>query len=497
MRKCIAYVLKDSKIKDELVYIAGPYLPEEINVQGVYDAFMDEKELWNKTEGRMYVHSVISFHAKEKITPEEALEFGKEFVDKWYDGFQTLAAVHQNRRHIHIHMVTNTVSYMDGSKYHMNRGDLAKMKEITNDMCRERGLSVAQKGRHFDGTLIAPGTVISWSKDKYRMLTEKAGKSYLQHCGKSIQAVMHNPECVDKESFIRLMQAEGWKVNWSDRRSHITFENEEGKKVRDTNILKTFGWDVTKETLEKDLSLKVPVVTEKSTIEEILKAYMIKRKAGRTDWAELPRKYALSNDLSRVSTLILFAQNNNLIYLGEAKKLLAVVEDDIEKMKSSLADLQKAKATIEEAIEALGPLKKYKPAYDDYQSGVISKWVIGHFMEKDIKAYEEAKAKVDVAAKYGKTDKKSLKAMLKKIDSEISQTKAQIQLKDMDAEILTDIQEFAGWVLPKKEKVKKTKQEPQQRKSIHDRLKQGKEISKQNEESRSHAKKKNKDIEIG
>ena len=78
--------------------------------------------------------------------------------------------------------------------------------------------------------------------------------------------------------------------------------------------------------------------------------------------------------------------------------------------------------------------------------------------------------------------------MLKSIDSEISQTKGQIQLKDRDAEILTDIQEFAGWVLPKKEKTKKT---------IQDRLNQSKELVKQNEESRSHVKKKNKDIEIG
>ena len=77
-------------------------------------------------------------------------------------------------------MVTNTVRYMDGTKHHINRGDLAKMKELTNDMCRE-----------------------------------------------------------------------------------------------------------------KDLPLKVPVVTEKSVIEEILKVYMIKRKAGRADGGELPRNYAL------------------------------------------------------------------------------------------------------------------------------------------------------------------------------------------------------------
>ena len=49
------------------------------------------------------------------------------------------------------------------------------------------------------------------------------------------------------------------------------------------------------------------------------------------------------------------------------------------------------------------------------------------FVQRNNLTYlEEAKAKVDAAAKYGKTDKKSLKA----IDSEISQTKRQIQLKD-------------------------------------------------------------------
>ena len=63
------------------------------------------------------------------------------------------------------------------------------------------------------------------------------------------------------------------------------------------------------------------------------------------------------------------------------------------------------------------------------------------FVQRNNLTYlEEAKAKVDAVAKYGKTDKKSLKAMLKSIDSEFSQTKRQIQLKDMDAESCRDEQ---------------------------------------------------------
>ena len=31
------------------------------------------------------------------------------------------------------------------------------MKQLTNQMCRERGLTVAEKGKHFDGSQIEKG----------------------------------------------------------------------------------------------------------------------------------------------------------------------------------------------------------------------------------------------------------------------------------------------------------------------------------------------------
>ena len=53
---------------------------------------------------------------------------------------------------IHCHLVTNSVSYEDGRKLHNTKKDLERMKQLTNQMCRERGLTVVEKGKHFDGT---------------------------------------------------------------------------------------------------------------------------------------------------------------------------------------------------------------------------------------------------------------------------------------------------------------------------------------------------------
>ncbi len=114
MRNCIEYVLRQDKTGELLTYVTGPYCHDEINYDLVYRTFLEEKKVWNKDTGRMYAHNIISWHKDEQITPEQAFEFGKEFAEKWFQGFQTLVAVHKDKDHIHCHLVTNSVSYEDG-----------------------------------------------------------------------------------------------------------------------------------------------------------------------------------------------------------------------------------------------------------------------------------------------------------------------------------------------------------------------------------------------
>jgi len=40
------------------------------------------------------------------------------------------------------------------------------------------------------------------------------------------------------------MKLSGWNVHLKDPRKHITFENKDGKKVRDSNLSKTFHLDI-------------------------------------------------------------------------------------------------------------------------------------------------------------------------------------------------------------------------------------------------------------
>ena len=252
MRNCIEYVLRQDKTSELLTYITGPYCHNEINYDLVYRTFLEEKKMWNKDTGRMYAHNIISWHKDEQITPEQAFEFGKEFAENWFSGFQTLVAVHKDKDHIHCHLVTNSVSYEDGRKLHNTKKNLERMKQLTNQMCRERGLTVAEKGKHFDESQIEKGEVIAWSKDKYNLFRQQVKDSFVADCAMAVLKALEN--CISKEKFIEKMKQFGWNVNWTEKRKHITFQNQEGKKVRDSNLFKTFHLDISKEGLENEFN---------------------------------------------------------------------------------------------------------------------------------------------------------------------------------------------------------------------------------------------------
>lgn len=247
LRNVIIYVLNDDKVRDGYVDITGPYPEEKITQDGVYNAFLDEKRLQDKESGRMYAHNVISFHKDENVTPEQVLSIGREFVDHFFKNYQNLITVHQDRQHLHLHIVSNTVSFLDGHKLHQSKKDLQTQKDYTNKLCKEHGLTVAEKGKHFDGTDFGEGETIVWSKDKYNLLKNGEKKSFVLDCGRSV--LESKDKSSSRDEFIDLMAERGWQTIWTEQKKHITFINEDGHKVRDSTLNKTFYLNLSKEVL--------------------------------------------------------------------------------------------------------------------------------------------------------------------------------------------------------------------------------------------------------
>ena len=263
MRNVLEYILKEEKTSEGLCEINGPYSGIEPHYDQICQDWVAEKKAWNKDSGRMYAHNIISFHKDEDITPEQVLDIARNFSDKFFHGHQYVIAVHQDREHLHAHIVTNTVSFLDGRKLHQSRHDLQEQKDYTNGLCKQMGLTVAEKGKHFDGSRRAIEDISLWDKDKYKMLSKHAEKSFIADCFMALMDV--TDKCTGKEEFISDMADRGWTVKWEDNRKHIVYENEKGEKVRDSNLEKTFpGLPASKEALINEFKRNAAKETERA-----------------------------------------------------------------------------------------------------------------------------------------------------------------------------------------------------------------------------------------
>lgn len=123
------------------------------NEETAAEEFMETKKLKNKTTGRQCFHGYQSFKAGE-VDAETAHAIGVKLAERlWGDRFQVVIATHLNTGVFHNHLVLNSVSWVDGYHFDNRRSDYRAIREESDRLCREYGLSVIEypqgRGKHY------------------------------------------------------------------------------------------------------------------------------------------------------------------------------------------------------------------------------------------------------------------------------------------------------------------------------------------------------------
>ena len=110
------------------------------------DEMMATKSKFSKPDGTIAYHGYMSF-APGESTPAQAHEIGVKLAKQlWGDKYEVVVATHLDRAsHLHCHFVINTVSFIDGRKFYRSERDYYNMRNASDALCREYGLSVIEK----------------------------------------------------------------------------------------------------------------------------------------------------------------------------------------------------------------------------------------------------------------------------------------------------------------------------------------------------------------
>ena len=131
------------------------------------EQFMETKRRFGKMDGRTCYHGYQSFRAGE-VDADTAHRIGVELAKElWGDRFEVVVATHLNTDHYHNHFVINSVSSVDGRKFSNRKPDYARMREVSDRLCKEHHLSVI-KDPQWNGKSYAEWSANKHGKPTYR-----------------------------------------------------------------------------------------------------------------------------------------------------------------------------------------------------------------------------------------------------------------------------------------------------------------------------------------
>ena len=100
---------------------------------------MTVKKLYFKTGGREQIHLVVSLTPDDRNRSDNVYMVLASKVASIFEGFQSYYAVHKDTEVRHLHIVLNSVSYIDGHKFSQSKSDLHRLKQQCNDLFEQFG----------------------------------------------------------------------------------------------------------------------------------------------------------------------------------------------------------------------------------------------------------------------------------------------------------------------------------------------------------------------
>ena len=196
LRDVMDYTYQDYKTEKQH-YVSGINCSPDIARQQM----IMTKKRYGKEGGNVAFHGYQSF-APGEVTPNLAHQLGLRLAQKlWGERFEVIVATHLDKNHIHSHFVLNSVSFKDGKRYNSCKEAYKLMRETSDRICLEHGLSVIENPQY--------GSKTSWNI----WIAEKDGRPTMYNIIRE-DIDMAIQEAFLQKDFYKIMENKGYEFKY-------------------------------------------------------------------------------------------------------------------------------------------------------------------------------------------------------------------------------------------------------------------------------------------
>ena len=342
LSKALAYIQNPAKTEEKMLVSSFGCSYETADIEFAYTLSQALEK------GNNLAHHLMQSFEPGEVSYEKAHEIGRQLADAVTKGqYEYVLTTHIDKGHIHNHVIFCAVNFIDHRKYNSNKRSYYGIRNISDRLCRENGLSVVVPGRGSKGKSYA----------EYQ--AEKTGTSWKGKLKIAVDALI--PQVSSFEELLTRLQAAGYEIKPGKYVSCRAPGQERFTR------LKTLGADYTEEAIRERIAgrrakaAKAPReqrgVSLLIDIENSIKAAQSK---GYEQWAKI-------HNLKQAAKTMNFLTEHKIEQYADLVSRIEEMAAESGQAADALKDAEKRLADMAVLIKNVSTYQKTKPVYDAYR----------------------------------------------------------------------------------------------------------------------------------
>ena len=298
--------------------------------------------------GNNLAHHLIQSFEPGEVDYQKAHEIGKQLADAVTKGqYEYVLTTHIDKGHVHNHILFCAVNFVDYHKYNSNKRSYYGIRNMSDRLCRENGLSVVAPQKGGKG------------KSYAEYIAEKTGTSWKGKLKIAVDALI--PQVSSFEELLSRLQAAGYEIKPGKYVSCRAPGQERFTR------LKTLGADYTEEAIRERIegrrtrTAKAPKAERGvSLLIDIGNSIKAAQSRGYEQWAKI-------HNLKQAAKTLNFLTEHQISRYEDLTAKITEIQTESDKAGDALKEVEKRLADMAVLIKNVSTFQKTKPVYDTYR----------------------------------------------------------------------------------------------------------------------------------